>query len=604
MRRRRAAGVALLGAALLPALAAPPGTAGTAATPATPIEHLIVIIGENQTFDAVYATYRPPAGQSVRNLLSEGIVLADGSPGPNFRRAEQHRAQGGARYSIDPPRAGAYPSLPRPTLIGVTDADFHLVGNGPDERIPAGLPSGPFPVSRYVHEPGLESPPTLAAGTLRLSAATGDPVHRFFQMWQQCGAENGTLDLFTWVAVTAGMGGDTRGVLPEATGQGGELMGFENMAAGDAAYLRELAARYALSDNYHQPMMGGTGMNFFMLVTGDVPYYNIDAHAAVPPANQIEDPDPRPGTDNFYRRDGYEGGSYAACADRDSPGVGAILAALERRGLGSGCEPGHYYLLNNYAPGYDPDGHRQPLGAFNFTYPPQPVPTIAEALSRRGVSWKWYIGGHDTADVTAEMRALHLPAEAARRAQFNADGDPLAASSAVMAQPALRARIQGIAAFDRDLARGTLPAVSFVVPKNRDSGHPGYSVVANYQSLVRDIVQRVQARPRLWSHAAIIAITDEGGGHFDSGYIQMLDFFGDGPRVPLLVISPYARRGHVDHVYNDHASILKFIERNWHLEPLSARSRDRLPDPIATGPDPYRPGNGPAIGDLTSLFEF
>jgi Phosphoesterase family len=74
------------------------------------------------------------------------------------------------------------------------------------------------------------------------------------------------------------------------------------------------------------------------------------------------------------------------------------------------------------------------------------------------------------------------------------------------------------------------------VPKNLDSGHPGYSVLASYENLVREIVRRVQEQPRLWSHTAIIATTDEGGGHFDN---------------------------------SDHASILKFIERNWHLVPLS-----------------------------------
>ena len=107
----------------------------------------------------------------------------------------------------------------------------------------------------------------------------------------------------------------------------------------------------------------------------------------------------------------------------------------------------------------------------------------------------------------------------------------------------------------------------------------------------------------MWQHTAILVTTDEGGGYFDSGFIQTLDFFGDGPRIPFIVVSPYARRGHVDHVYGDHASILKFIEHNWGVPPLSPRSRDNLPDPIM-GQDPYRPVNGPAIGDLSSLFDF
>ena len=65
-------------------------------TPTTPIEHLIVIIGENQTFDAVFATYQPASGQRIDNLLSEGIVLADGSPGPNFARAIAAQGAAGA----------------------------------------------------------------------------------------------------------------------------------------------------------------------------------------------------------------------------------------------------------------------------------------------------------------------------------------------------------------------------------------------------------------------------------------------------------------------------------------------------------------------------
>ncbi len=59
--------------------------------------------------------------------------------------------------------------------------------------------------------------------------------------------------------------------------------------------------------------------------------------------------------------------------------------------------------------------------------------------------------------------------------------------------------------------------------------------------------------------------------------------------MPLLVISPFARHGHVDHTYNDHASILKFIERNWRLDTLSTRSRDNLPDPVADPTIPIAP---------------
>jgi len=95
---------------------------------------------------------------------------------------------------------------------------------------------------------------------------------------------------------------------------------------------------------------------------------------------------------------------------------------------------------------------------------------------------------------------------------------------------------------------------------------------------------------------------DDGGGYWDSSYIQILDAFGDGTRIPLIAVSPFARKGQADHTYTDHVSILKFIEANWALPPLSARSRDRLPNPIEDSADPYAPVNRPAIGDLRSLF--
>jgi phospholipase C len=119
-----------------------------------------------------------------------------------------------------------------------------------------------------------------------------------------------------------------------------------------------------------------------------------------------------------------------------------------------------------------------------------------------------------------------------------------------------------------------------------------------------NIVNEVIAKPSLFKSKAIFITFDEGGGYYDSGYVQPLSFFGDGPRVPLMVVSPYAKRGYVDHTYYDHVSILKFIERYWDLPPLSERSLDNLPNPHATDANPYVPTNGPAIGDLMNFFNF
>jgi len=168
----------------------------------------------------------------------------------------------------------------------------------------------------------------------------------------------------------------------------------------------------------------------------------------------------------------------------------------------------------------------------------------------------------------------------------------------------LRSRIRDVPNFYADVAGGNLPAVSFVRPYEFYSGHPAYSALSVNEDFVANIVNAVIANRKVFANTAIFVTMDEGGGFYDSGYIQAIDFFGDGPRIPLMVISPYTRPGFIDHTYTDHGSILKFIEANWKLPALSPRSRDNLPNPIASKDDPYVPANAPALGDLMSAFDF
>jgi len=137
-----------------------------------------------------------------------------------------------------------------------------------------------------------------------------------------------------------------------------------------------------------------------------------------------------------------------------------------------------------------------------------------------------------------------------------------------------------------------------------DSGHPASSKLDLFEGMVTKILDHLQAQPELFKDTALFITFDEGGGYYDSGYSQPLDFFGDGPRIPLIVVSPYTKGGHVSHAYADHVSILKFIERNWNLRPLTYRSRDNFPNPISGLFDPYVPLNSPAISDLFDLFNF
>jgi len=149
----------------------------------------------------------------------------------------------------------------------------------------------------------------------------------------------------------------------------------------------------------------------------------------------------------------------------------------------------------------------------------------------------------------------------------------------------------------------SLPAVSFVKPSGYLDGHPASSKVNLLEGFVKKIVDITNANPTVWASTAIFITMDEGGGYYDSGYVQPLDYFGDGTRIPMIVVSPYSTGGHISHTYTDHVSVLKFIEANWTVPPITKRSRDNLPNPT-NGADPYKPTNVPAIGDLTDLFHF
>jgi acid phosphatase len=562
--------IRLQGSALaLLALISPASTAP--AQTATPIEHLIVVVGENLSFDNLFGTYRPRSNATIRNLLSQGIVNSDGQPGPEFKKAAQRRAEVRDTYQVTPRIVGTYGDLPRP---GTTYA-IGLPRNVPDARFPSLLPNGPFQITKYVD----------------YTATVGDPVHRFFQMWQQ--VDGGRRDLFVWVDETSGEGSQNRADPNSGTNQGAVAMGFYNMAAGDAPYLRQLADSYALSDNHHQPVMGGTGANFQALATGHAIAYWKDGALAQPPLNQIENPNPLPETNNWYTNSGYRNGSFTQCADPNQPGVASIrahLAGLPYRAFNDGnCEAGAYYLVNNYNPGFSLTGEPARLGPKVYRVPPHAQPTMAEALSAKGVTWKWYSGGREGAALTKEYSGV---------------SDPLTYSSAIMTS-ALRLNLQDHAALFHDIENtSNMPAVAFVIPPNSESGHPASSNVSRYEEFLRKLIDKVQSSRALWERTAILVTVDEGGGYWDSGYIQILDAFGDGTRIPLIAVSPFAQKGLVDHTYTDHVSVLKFIEANWRLASLSARSRDQLPNPVPDAADPYVPANRPAIGDLMSLFRF
>jgi len=174
-----------------------------------------------------------------------------------------------------------------------------------------------------------------------------------------------------------------------------------------------------------------------------------------------------------------------------------------------------------------------------------------------------------------------------------------------MGNPTQRAaHIKDTADLITAIQNNTLPAVSFGKPDGLLDGHPSSSKIDLYEAYVLNILSALDANPQLKAETAVFVTWDEAGGYWDSGYIQSIDFFGDGPRIPILILSPYSTGGKVYHNYGDHVSLLKFIEHNWNLKPLTNRSRDNLPNPVVKKANPYVPTNSPALADLWDAFDF
>src|SRR5215469_14603408 len=209
LRRRLHVGTSVLVLAAIglatSAYAADPDKAVDAIKTATPIKHVIIIVGENRSFDHLFATYVPQRkDERVRNLLSEGIVSADGSPGKNFARGHQFQIvspPNGGKYfiSADMQQKALYNVLPAPDLNNVQNppAAAILTLPGGDPGLPpqdqflfgtggTGLPNKVGPDTRITNVNTLPPGPFQMTGpTMPYDAYTGDTIHQYFQMYQQ-----------------------------------------------------------------------------------------------------------------------------------------------------------------------------------------------------------------------------------------------------------------------------------------------------------------------------------------------------------------------------------------------------------------------------------
>ena len=338
---------------------------------ATPIRHLIVLIGENWTFDAVYGTYAPKKGskQSVANLLSGGYVTASGAPGPDFPDSQQFQINqpypttyfidsmstaGKTAYqqapgtpSFPPPNTAYIPPAPGGLSQGQAPFDSTDVPNfllpilEPSvEREDLGLlRTGASGLPMFTTDTRVPNATTLLNGLFPLSSPTrpydsftGDTVHRLFHMWQQsdCNVMNATAenpsgclnDLYPFVGVARN------------DGSGSNSMGFLNVQRGDAPVLKRLADEYTLADNYHQPIMGGTAVQHQMIQAADDAFWETFQGVSQPPTAAVADPNPKSTTNAAFTRRWdldqlLRPDAAGYCADRGLSRQSAVASGVE-----------------------------------------------------------------------------------------------------------------------------------------------------------------------------------------------------------------------------------------------------------------------------------
>jgi phospholipase C len=197
--------------------------------------------------------------------------------------------------------------------------------------------------------------------------------------------------------------------------------------------------------------------------------------------------------------------------------------------------------------------------------PNQTNPTIGDRLSDNGVSWAWYAGGWDSAMAgkpDAYFSFHHQPF-----VYFANYADGTAAK---------KEHLKDEDDFVKAAKDGALPSVSFVKPLGKFSEHPGSTDIVSSEQHAIELINAVLNGPD-GKDAVIILTYDENGGFWDHVAPPVIDKWGPGTRIPAIIISPFARKGYVDHTQYETISILAFIEKRWGLKPLNDRDRNANP---------------------------
>jgi len=495
------------------------------------VKTVVVIYAENRSFNNLFADF--PGVEKPLSALSVADV--------------QQRDRDGSVLSTLPPTWGGVLQVGPQTVDGVTYPS--------EVQFQENLPNAPF---------ALKGP---NGEDLPLSLVTRDLWHVFYQNQMQIN------------------GGKNDGFVAWAD-SGGLVMGHYAQSR-YSLRLWDVAKEFVLCDNFFQGAFGGSFLNHQYLISATAPFYP-NAAQSVAKAQiatlQSDDPtDPR-----LKPLD-----KSPASAMTGPPQFGP--SALTPDGYG----------VNTLAPPYWPTWIRDPENP-DYSKPdlpnvlvPQTHEHIGDKLSKKNVDWAWYAGAWQaTLDQFKDSGGIpKIPNFQYHHQPFNYFKQQ---GPENRAERDKRLRDGGLGdesstnKFFADAQAGKLPAVTFYKPQGNLNMHAGYADVASGDRHIARALKVLQESPQ-WKNMVVVVTVDENGGWWDHVAPPKGDRWGPGTRVPAIVVSPFARKGTVDHTVYDTASILRLITRVFQLETLDGlKQRDDAM--IARGQKP--------MGDLSNALQF
>jgi phospholipase C len=405
-------------------------------------------------------------------------------------------------------------------------------GRDVDPAFPWRMPNKPF---------RLDAPPL----DLPLTKQVRSPIHEFFRNQEQI--DGGRNDRFAAISDA-----------------GGYTMGYYD---GSPMAMWKWAQEYTLADNFFMGAFGGSYLNHQWLICACTPR---DANAPANLRAQVDDK-------GWLMR------------KPESP-TSALQGELAT-GPSDATPDG--WSVNTTQPPYQPSGVPPAKGGdarftdpARYVLPPQTTTTIGDTLSGKGVSWAWYSGAwkaavQDGMQPSEAKRAI-IYNRAAGSPNFQAHHQPF--NYFARYAPGTAEREQHLKDYDELAAgidKGDIPQVVFYKPQGSLNQHPSYTDVWSGDQHIAALLARIKASP-IWSSTVVIVTYDENGGFWDHVAPPKGDRWGPGSRIPAIIVSPFAKKGYVDHTQYDTTSIIKFITRRFALEPL--------------------PGVRPGAGDLTGAL--